>query len=593
MSRHPVLPPWRDGVAARSARSRLEKTARILGTSMKEVNSTTLVHRFLHWEQTQPDAVYFTQPHPDGTVVDYDWKDVGDQARRMAAYLRSLALPPKSHIAILGKNSAHWIMADLAIWLAGHVSVPLYPTISPDSAGYVFEHCHTRLLFAGRIDGASQRWAELRKQAPTDLPIIALPMSRIEDVPQWDAVIAGEQPLQDVSLPEPDELATIMYTSGSTGTPKGVMHSFGNMMTYALGSGRFCTFVPGDRLLSYLPLAHGAERCFVESNSLCHGCRVYFSESLDTFARDLQRARPTLFISMPRLWTKFYIGACAKLPPWKQKCLLALPVVSGVIRKKILALLGLDAVRIAFTGSAPLPAEITRWYRKLGLELLDVYGMTENFSYSHYSRPGQVRLGYSGQALPGVQCRIADNGEILIKTPTQMLGYYRDPELTAQSMSADGFFMTGDRGEMDEIGRLKITGRVKELFKTSKGKYVAPVPIENRFTHPKIEAVCVTGPAHPQPFVLVMLSSDAKRELQDRHARESLTSELQALLDSVNAALEDHEKLSYMVVVAHSWSIDNGFLTPTLKIKRGMIEDRYLAKARSWAKLGQTIILEE
>lgn len=559
---------------------------------MKEMNSITLVHRFLHWEQSQPDAIYFTQPYPDGRVVDYRWKEVGDQARRMAAYLRALELPPKSHIAILGKNSAHWIMADLAIWLAGHVSVPLYPTISPDSAAYIFEHCNTRLLFAGRIDGAQQRWNEIRAGAPAQLQIVALPMSQITDVPQWDEITASTKPLQEVSLPEAGELATIMYTSGSTGKPKGVMHSFGNMITYAFGSGDFCSFSNSDRLLSYLPLAHGAERCFVESNSLCHGCRVYFSDSLATFGQDLRRARPTLFISMPRLWTRFYIGACEKLAPWKQKLLFALPLVSGNVRKKILTLLGLDAVRIAFTGSAPLPIEIIRWYRELGLELLDVYGMTENLAYSHYSRPGQVRLGYSGQALPGVQCRIGESGEILLKTPTQMLGYYREPELTAQSMTDDGFFMTGDRGEIDEIGRLKITGRVKELFKTSKGKYVAPVPIENRLTHPKLEAVCVTGPALPQPFVLAMLSPDARKELQHPQAGASLKLELQSLLDDVNAALEDHEKLSYMVVVADSWSIDNGFLTPTLKIRRSVIEDRYLVKAQKWSRLGQTIIVE-
>ncbi|MGF6780769.1 AMP-binding protein [Paraburkholderia sp. GAS334] len=559
---------------------------------MNDMNSTTLVHAFLHWERTQPDAVYLTQPCLDGAAVDYTWKAVGDQSRRMAVYLRSLALPPKSHIAILGKNSAHWVMADLAIWMAGHVSVPLYPSISADSASYIFEHCSARLLFVGRLDGGPQRWEEIREAAPAQLLTVALPMSGHDGMPQWDDLIASTQALQVVSLPEPRELATIMYTSGSTGRPKGVMHSFGNMMTYALGAGSFSSFSTGDRLLSYLPLAHAAERCFVESNSLCHGCRVYFNDSLESFARDLQRARPTLFISMPRLWTRFYLGACAKLPLWKQRLLFALPIVSRVVRKRILALLGLDAVRIAFTGSAPLPVEIVRWYRKLGLELLDVYGMTENLSYSHYSRPGQVRLGYSGQALPGVQCRIADNGEILIKTPTQMLGYYQEPELTQQSVTADGFFMTGDRGELDEIGRLKITGRVKELFKTGKGKYVAPVPIENKLSHPALEAVCVTGPGHPQPFVLVTLNPDAKRELQDHHARESLLSEFQALLNSVNATLEDHERLSCMVVIHDSWSIDNGFLTPTLKIRRSVIEDCYLKRAQGWARLGQTVVLE-
>jgi len=560
---------------------------------MNDQASTTLLHRFLHWERTQPDAIYFTQPYPDGRVVDYTWREVGSQARRMAAYLQSLQLPAHSNIAILGKNSAHWIMADLAIWMAGHVSVPLYPTLNAETAKYIFEHCNARLLFVGKLDGKTDGWEEIRKAVPAGVPMVALPMSPTHDVPQWDALTAQFEPLQDVHLSEPADLATIIYTSGTTGRPKGVMHSFGGMLTYALGSGEFCGTSTKDRVLSYLPLAHAAERAFVESNSLCHGTHVYFSDSLETFARDLQRARPTLFISMPRLWTKFYIGVCAKLPLRTQNLLFALPVVSGLLRKKILTLLGLNEVRLAFTGSAPLPIEITAWYRKLGLELLDVYGMTEDFAWSHYSRPGLVRLGYSGQALPGVERRIDDTGEILIKSPTRMLGYYKDPELTAASMTPDGFFKTGDRGEVDEIGRLKITGRVKELFKTSKGKYVSPAPIENKLSHPKFESVCVTGPGFAQPFVLLTPSPDGRRELEDPGSRESLLAELQGLLDDVNAGLEPHEKLSHAVVVKDLWSMDNGFLTPTMKIRRNVIEARYLAKAQEWAQQGRQVVVLE
>jgi long-subunit acyl-CoA synthetase (AMP-forming) len=228
----------------------------------------------------------------------------------------------------------------------------------------------------------------------------------------------------------------------------------------------------------------------------------------------------------------------------------------------------------------------------LGLELLDVYGMTENFSYSHYSRPGLVRLGYSGQAMPGVECRIAGNGEILLKAPTMMLGYYKQPELTAQSMTEDGFFKTGDCGELDEIGRLRITGRVKEIFKTSKGKYVAPTPIENKLSHPKVEAACVTGPGLAQPFALLMMSAAARDELRDATAHEALRAELQNVLDSVNATLEDHEKLACVVVVKDAWTADNGFLTPTMKIRRSVIEDHYLPMARMWTGFEQPVIIE-
>ncbi|AMO22735.1 AMP-binding protein [Ramlibacter solisilvae] len=549
------------------------------------MNDNTLVDRFLRWERTQPDAVYFTQPYPDGSVVDYTWQEVGRQARSMAAYLQSLQLPPESNIAILGKNSAHWIMADLAIWMAGHVSVPLYPTLNAETAQYVFEHCNARVLFVGKLDGKTDGWNEIRHVIPSHMTMVALPMSpAMPESQHWDAIAAAHPPLQEVSLPAPTQLATIMYTSGSTGRPKGVMHSFGTMRVYASLAGEFAGFNTSDRLLSYLPLAHGAERSFVESNSLFHGLRVYFSDTLESFVADLMRARPTVFISVPRLWTKFYIGVCAKVPPNAP--------LSDQARKAILAQLGLAEVRLAFTGSASLPAHIIEWYRKLGLELLDAYAMTEDFAYSHYARPGQVRVGYVGTPLPGVERRIADNGEIQVKCPTQMMGYYKQPELTAESLTPDGFFKTGDRGETDELGRLKITGRVKELFKTSKGKYVAPVPIENKLTHPKIEAVCVTGPTQPQPFALAMLAADAVKEIENADAREALRAELQALLEEVNATLESHEKLASLVVVKEPWSIDNGFLTPTMKIRRNVIEERYLAKANGWGELGGKVVME-
>lgn len=556
---------------------------------MSGTNSDTLIHRFLHWEHTQPDAVYLSEPTSDGGVVDHTWKSVGDEARRMASWLRSLQLPPRSAISIVGKNSAHWIMADLAIWLAGHVSVPVYPTIGADTARYIFEHSDVRLVFVGKTDG----WDEIRALTPPHAQLVALPMSPpMPQALQWDAIVANAQPLQDVHLPSPDDLATIIYTSGSTGRPKGVMHSFGTIFEYAAQAGLFCGFTPSDRVLSYLPLAHTAERSFVETNSLCHGFRVFFNDSLATFGQDLHRARPTVFISMPRLWTKFYQSVCAKLPKDQLALLHISTPEASSLKRRILEMLGLDATRIAFTGSAPLPADITNWYRALGLELLDVYGMTENFSYSHYSRPGLVRLGYSGQAMPGVECRIAGNGEILLKSPTMMRGYYREPELTAQSMTEDGFFKTGDCGELDEIGRLKITGRVKEIFKTSKGKYVAPAPIENRLNHPKVEAACVTGPGFAQPFALVMVSAAARSELEDAVTCQALRAELRLLFDDVNATLEDHEKLGFMVIVKESWATSNGLLTPTMKIRRTNIEERYLASAQAWSESGQAVIVE-
>ncbi|MDB5974479.1 MAG: AMP-binding acetyl-CoA synthetase [Nevskia sp.] len=550
----------------------------------------TLLGCFQHWEKINPQRTYLTQPYPDGRVLDYSWAEVGDQARRMAAHLKSLELPPKSNIALLGKNSAHWIMADLAIWMAGHVTVPLYPTLNAATAKYVLAHSEARLLFLGKLDGKTDGWIEMQQGIPQDLPLIGLPMSPRPDVPQWDDLIAKHLPLRKLHDPQTDELATIVYTSGSTGQPKGVMHSFGSMMAVSAALSQMYKLTSEDRMLSYLPLAHVAERAAVESTSLYFGFRVYFSGGLDTFQQDLKRAQPTVFFSVPRLWTKFHQAINQKLSPSLQRLLFALPVVSRLFKNKLLRELGLNHVRAAITGSAPLPSDIIAWYRKLGLELLDCYGMSENFGVSHASRPGQVRIGYVGSPAPGVTCRIDDNGELLVKSPGQMLGYYKMPQKTVDDLTPDGYFRTGDRGEIDSQQRLRITGRVKELFKTSKGKYVAPVPIEQLLgNHPKLEAVCVTGQGQPQPFGLLLLSPEARQELNGNTA---IQADFATLLQQVNGTLEGHERLDYLVVVKDPWNMENGFLTPTMKIKRGVIEERYLPMADRWLKAGQTVIWE-
>ncbi len=563
---------------------------------MSNPSSATLLHSFLNWEKTQPGAVYMTQPYPDGRVVDYSWGQAADQARRVAAHLHSLKLPPKSNIAVLGKNSAHWIMSDLAIAMAGHVSVPLYPTLNGETAKYVLEHSGARFLMLGKMDGISDGWNDVKAVIPAGLPVIALPQApshQGRDVRAWDDLVARVAPLPEVPLPGPEELFTIIYTSGSTGRPKGVMHSFGSASAVRLLRGMYWKG-PEDRMLSYLPLSHVAERANVEIASLMYGFRVYFSDSLESFAADLRRAKPTVFFSVPRLWTKFYQGVEAKLPP-EQRALLASasPQAQG-LKQAILAQLGFDQTHIAITGSAPLAPSIIEWYRNLGLELLDGYGMSEDFGYSHAGRPGEARIGYVGTPLPGVERRIADTGEIQIKSPGLMLGYYKLPEQTAEALTPDGWLKTGDRGEADERGRLRITGRVKELFKPSKGKYVAPVPIENKLnSHPAIEAVCVTGPGQPQPFALLMLSPDTQAALaKGTLGREGLTGELAQLRERVNDNLEDHEKLDYLVVVKAPWTMENGFLTPTMKIKRNVIEERYLPQADGWLQRKQPVIWE-
>ncbi|MEC9083315.1 MAG: AMP-binding protein, partial [Pseudomonadota bacterium] len=418
-----------------------------------------------HWEATSPNSLYMTQPIGDGKVVEYTWGRAVDEARRMAAYLKSLNLPEKSRIGLISKNCAQWVMTDWAIWMAGHISVPLYPTLNADTVNYILNHAECDVLFVGKLDD----WDSMKSGVPESVRCISYPLSPPNDFETWDDIVAKYPPLEGKTRRDQEELATIVYTSGSTGRPKGVMLSFNNMAFAAAGGIETLGVGPGERMLSYLPLAHVFERTFVELGSLYSGFQLYFAESLDTFVQDLQRARPTLFLSVPRLWVKFQHGVLQKVPKQKLDRLLKIPVVNKLIKKKVLKGLGLDKVKLAGSGSAPLSNDVLDWYRNLGLELLEGYGMSENFAYSHMNKPGRTRTGYVGEALPGVEVKISEQGEVLVKSPATMMGYYKDEEKTAEAFTEDGFLKTGDKGEIDEMGRLKLTGRIKEIFKTSKG----------------------------------------------------------------------------------------------------------------------------
>jgi long-chain acyl-CoA synthetase len=541
-----------------------------------------MLHRAYEWEKTVPDRVFFTQPMGGGVVKDMTWKQVMDEARRMAAHLKGRGLPAKSQIALFAKNNAWWIIADLAIWMAGHVSVPLYPTLTPETIRQILTHSESKLIFIGKLDG----WDDMKAGIPEGLPRIVLPLAPAGvEGDKWADIVGKTEPMKESTRREAGEMATIIYTSGSTGVPKGAMMSFGAMTAAAEAIIAHSTMTNADRMLSYLPLAHAMERWFVETVGLCNSMHIFFAESLDTFVQDLRRARPTLFISVPRLWQKFQSGVYAKMPPEKLARMMKIPILSWIVRRKILKTLGLEHVRVAGSGSAPIPKDLLQWYRDLGLELLEGYGMTENFSYSHASVSGEARVGYVGSTYPGVHCRISPEGEVQVKSPGQMMGYYKEPELSAACMTEDGYLKTGDRGEIDEKGRLRLTGRVKELFKTSKGKYVAPVPIENQLqVHPSVESVCVTGNGQPQPHALVLLSEEARKRTAggDEVVRKELAAALSAHLDEVNKGLDPHEQVEFLAVVNEVWSVDNGFLTPTLKLKRAAIEAKYGAASTGW-----------
>ncbi|PPI85532.1 AMP-binding acetyl-CoA synthetase [Marinobacter maroccanus] len=540
-----------------------------------------------HWEKAKPNSLYMTQPIGDGKTVEYTWGRAVDEARRMASYLKSLNLPEKSRIGLISKNCAHWIMTDWAIWMAGHISVPLYPTLNADTVSYILNHAECEVVFVGKLDD----WDMMKPGVPESVRCISFPLSPPNDFETWDDIVAKYPPLEENVQRDADELATIVYTSGSTGKPKGVMLSFGNMAYAAEGGMEVLGVGSEERMLSYLPLAHVFERTFVELASLYAGFHLFFAESLDTFVEDLRRAQPTLFLSVPRLWVKFQHGVLQKLPKKKLDRLLKIPVVNKLIKKKILKGLGLDKVKLAGSGSAPLASDVLDWYRNLGLELLEGYGMSENFAYSHMSKPGRSRTGYVGESAPGVETRISPEGEIQIKSPATMMGYYKDEEKTRETFTEDGFLKTGDKGEIDEMGRLKITGRIKEIFKTSKGKYIAPAPIENRLmSHDAIEMVCVSGANQTQPHALVMLAEESRPKMADEAFRKEIEDSFKKLIADVNKTVDPHEQLAFITVVSDEWSIENSFLTPTMKLKRNVVEDAYQEKVDKWYAQRQPVI---
>ena len=535
-------------------------------------------------EEALPDKVYLTQPVGGGKVVDYTWRQTLDQARRMAAHLQAQGFEPGARIAMLSKNCAHFFMAELAIWMAGGTTVAIYPTETADTVRFVLEHSGASLLFVGKLD----TWSQQEPGVPKGLPCIAFPLAPKTSFDNWDGVVGRTAPLLGKVQRSPTDFSILAYTSGSTGQPKGVMHSFEGITRAAEGIVEVLASRMGKnsekRGLSYLPLAHVFERAWVECSSMVEGnYHVFFAESLATFLEDLKRARPTAFGSVPRLWLLFQQGVFSKMPPKKLGRLLSIPIVGRIVGRKVLKGLGLDQVVSAGSGAAPIPAELISWYRRLGLQLMEAYGMTEDFGCSHGSTPEFNKPGCVGIPLPGVQVRIGDDGEVLIKSPGQMVGYYKRPDLDAESFTEDGFFRTGDMGERDANGLLRLTGRLKEQFKTSKGKYVSPAPIENRINaHPLVETSMVSGLGQPAAYALVVLAEDLRPRLSDATIRARVEGELNQLLNDLNRELADYEKLQMIVIAAEPWTIESGCLTPTMKIRRSKIESMVQGKVEGW-----------
>jgi long-chain acyl-CoA synthetase len=523
----------------------------------------TPLEMFYHWEANAADDVFLRQPIAR-QWREFTWQEVADRVRRLAAFIDARGFAPGSRIAILSSNCADWFMVDLAIMLAGHVSVPLYPGQDVESARYILEHCEAQLIFVGQFDQS----AKVAQMLPADLPRIAMHGCQVDCDFQVSSLTQSDTRFEASPVPELEALMTILYTSGTTGNPKGVMHSHGTaarvmprhlrVMAYSDDGAR-------ERLFSFLPLSHAAERIMIEMRAIYSNPVVAFSEGLETFGDELREVKPTIFFAVPRLWTKFKAGIDAKVPPEVQA------KFGEEDKAKVRVMLGLDQAKAVLTGSAPTPKDIHQWYLDMGIQLREGYSMTENFiDGCFYMSEDDPVPGSVGWPLEGVEVKITDDDEICFRSDGLMKGYYKEPEKTAEVL-VDGWYHTGDSGRIDEQGRVTVTGRISEVFKTSKGKFISPSRIEDKFgSVAELGQLCVCGHGEDQPVLLTNLS-----ELADSQPMPALEDKLVAALADINADLPTHERVNRIVITPTEWTIDEGLLTPTLKIKRKVLVEHF------------------
>lgn len=554
----------------------------------------TPIEYFYKWEQEIPNRPFLKQPKGD-TWTTWTYAEAGQEARRMATALQDLGLPKGAHIGLSSKNCAHWILADLAIMMAGFISVPFYASLTADQLEEVLEKSDCKAIFVGKMD----HWDAQRAAVANKMEVV-IKFPHYEGSPKikvghdWDRLVEITEPMTDPAIPNLEDVWSILFTSGTTGSPKGVMHTHKNaalIIANEIKHNNLGTFdVPkGEgRLFSFLPLNHIAERAAVEIGALQNGASISFAESLETFGKNLRETSPTFFFAVPRIWTKFQLGVLSQMPQEKLDAMLDNPASKEQVQMQIKKTLGLADAKCNLTGASITPESVKQWYQKLGIDLREVYGMTENFGGFTLMPKGGHKPNTVGKPLPGTSGKIhPETGEILMKMDWMMKGYYKDPELTAKTIQ-DGWLHTGDKGVMDDEGYIKIIGRVKDAFKTTKGKFVVPTTIEAHFSgNDNIEQICVAGLGIPQPLGLVCLS-----EIGQKADKEAIMANLQSELERVNQHLAPHEKISTMVVAKEAWSDANKMLTPTLKIRRGAINEKYMEQMSDWHHAEDSVIWE-
>jgi len=561
----------------------------------------------------------------DGEWTSITWDEYADLVRRVAGGLRSTGVDAGDKGAILSQNRYEWVVADVAIETIGGVTVPIYPTNAPLQVAYIAGHAEVKVAFCENA-GQLAKIQEVLNDLPELRRVVVIdPTGVTEDdfVISWDSLLAAGDMFNAANPNDVDEhaaavkaedLATIVYTSGTTGPPKGAMLTQHNIVWTCGALSQMLHAGPGDRFLSYLPLSHIAERMTSHFQGIYRGFETWFATSIDTLREDLGACRPTVIFGVPRVWEKFYAGIMnliENLPPEQresaeqalqlglkrveaQQAGTSLPPeleekyqeADGKLFALARGALGLDQAKALISGAAPINPDVLRFFHAIGLPIAEVYGQTEDSGPTSINRLDRIKIGTVGPALPGVEVKIASDGEVLVRGGNVGPGYYKDPLATKELLDDEGWMHSGDIGELDQDGYLRITDRKKDLIITAAGKNVAPQVIENLLKYsPWISQAVVIGDRRPFLTALITLDQEKVSQFAEQKGipfatfpelvRHPDIQELVAVaVGEVNEQLARVEQIKKWHVFERDFAMEEGEVTPTLKVRRKAIIDK-------------------
>lgn len=544
--------------------------------------SNTIPALVAHWAEQCPDRVWLKDLSAEGST-EWTWAEADREISAVASILEQ-QFGHGENMVILSRNRAHWVLADLAIISSGNITVSMFTTLPESTADYILGFTEAKVMFVGE----TSNWEAVRRVLPRDITLVTLPGVELEEEHlKWDDLVAAAQGQRPQYSAQPDDVISLVFTSGTTGVPKGVIQTHESNL---IPINRFITefgIRENPRYFSYLPLSHIAERQIVEFSSIVACGEVSFNESLETLLRDLPRTRPHMFFGPPRVWEQFQQAIVAKFGG-HEAVEQALAADREGISKLVLETMGLSEVEYCLTAAAPTPPALIHWFEAMGLTLMEGFGQTEAMGLILNSN-AQRKIGSIGKPIGEVEFRLTEEGELAVKAAGCTPGYYKMPEKTAE-LIIDGWLHTGDKARVDEDGFIYITGRVKDYFKTIQGKFVAPPPIEGEFArNPHAEQQCLLGRGYSKTVMVTVLTSEAQAR-----ERAEVEAALHETVAAINKAIEKHARIGALIISHDPWSIDNEILTPTMKIRRDKVEERFgsLAEtlARNSAEQGEVLI---